>query len=117
MKLYCLKIERACPDYKRPYCSVSVHHYLTIEEADEKRRREKQKYYKDFLTYLDECGEEVPKDVDEIDEDEAQDYFYRDSYMDMMPFDCILYVIEIQDDSITSKTIPFPKSEKLDSSM
>lgn len=111
--LYCVEIVRAYPDYKRPYVSVTVHHFKTLNEADEKRREEKRKYYENFCEFLEENGEDVPKDVDQIDEDEAQNYLYSDSYMDMAPFSCTLYLIEMDDDSITSKRISFP-GEKLD---
>ena len=111
--LYCLQIERARPG-KRPYASMSVYHFKTIEEADEKRRNEKREYYEGFLQHLEEEGEDVPKDIDLLDEDEAQSYIYYDSYMDMLPFSATLYVIEIEDDSISSKRIPFPVSAKLE---
>jgi len=111
--LYCLEIVRARPDYKRPYVSVSTYHFKSLEEADNKRRQEKRDYYESFCSFLEENGDDVPKDVDEIDEDEAQNYIYSDSYMDMAPFSATLYLIEMDEDSITSKRISFPR-EKLD---
>ncbi len=107
--LYCLQIERAMPSYKRPSASSSIFHFKTIEEADEKRRAEKKEYYEGFLQHLEENGEDVPDDIDLLDEDEAQTYIYYDSYMDMLPFSATLYLIEVEDDSLSSKRIPFPK--------
>lgn len=109
--LYCLEIVKAYPDYKRPYVSVDVCHYKNIDAADNKRREEKRKYYESFCQFLEETGENVPKDVDKIDEDEAQDYIYNDSYMDMIPFSATLYLIEMEDDLVTSKRISFPNNK------
>jgi len=112
MNLYCLTVVRAYPDYKRPYSSTSVYHFATIEDANEKRRKEKRKYYENFLEFLRECCQPVPKDIDNIDEDEAQtDFVYIDTYMDMEPFSAILYEIVMEEDFITSKRIEFPKTD------
>ena len=108
--LYCLQIEEAKPDCKRPYSNHLIFHCKTVEEANERRREEKKEYYAEYLNYLEENGEEVPKDVDEIDEDESRDYFYRDSYMDMAPFSATLYEIKIEDDAIIKTRLPFPTS-------
>jgi hypothetical protein len=113
--LYCLEVQRAYPDYKRPYASVNVYHFKTIDEADNKRREEKKRYYESFCEFLEETGEDVPTDVDKIDEDEAQNYFYSESYMDMAPFSATLYEIQFDDDTVTSKRISFPNL-KIDSS-
>ena len=109
--LYCLEIVRAYPDYKRPYVSVNVYHFKSIDEADNKRREEKRKYYESFCQFLEETGEDVPKDVDNIDEDEAQSYIYSDNYMDMAPFSATLYLIEMEDDIVTSKRVAFPNNK------
>ena len=115
MKVYCLKIDKAYPDYKRPYASSSVYHFATIEDANEKRKIEKRNYYEGFLQHLRECCDDVPKDIDNIDEDRAQtDYIYYDSYMDMEPFSAILYEITSEDNVITSKRINFPKTELIE---
>ena len=108
--LYCLQIEEAKPDYKRPYSNHLLFHCKTVEEANERRREEKKEYYAEYLNYLEENGEDVPKDVDDIDEDESRDYFYRDSYMDMAPFSATLYEIKIEDDAIIKTRLPFPTS-------
>ena len=108
--LYCLQIEEAKPDYKRPYSNHLVFHCKTVEEANERRREEKKEYYTDYLNYLEENGEEVPKDVDDIDEDEVQDYIYKNSFMDMAPFSATLYEIKIEDDAIIKTRLPFPTS-------
>lgn len=109
--LYCLEITKAYPDYKRPYASVSTYHFLTKEDANEKRRQEKRNYYEGFLQFLRDFDSPVPKDIDNIDEDVAQtDYIYSDTYMDMEPFCANLYEITIEDDLITSKRINFPPS-------
>ena len=118
--IYCLHIEEARPDYKRPSASMAVYHCKTIEEANERRREEKKQYYAEYLNYLEENGEDVPKDIDDVDEDAAQDYFYRDSFMDMAPFSATLYEIKIEDDAIIKTRLPFPTSvssgESLESS-
>ena len=109
--LYCLTITKAYPDYKRPYVSVSTYHFLTKEDANEKRREEKRIYYQDFLDFLKMHGDPVPKDVDNIDEDDAQtEYIYSDSYMDMEPFSATLYEITFEEDLVRSKRINFPPS-------
>jgi hypothetical protein len=108
--LYCLQIEMCYPHYKRPYTCNLVKHYKTFEQANEKRREEKAKYYEQYLEHLKENGEEVPKDVDDIDEDESQDYFYKNSYMDMAPFSAAIYEIVIEDDAIIKTRMPFPTS-------
>lgn len=106
--IYCLQIEEAKPDYKRPYSNHLIFHCKTVEEANERRREEKTEYYEDYLNYLEEHGEKVPKDVDDIDEDEARDYIFATSYMDMAPFSATLYEIKIEDDAIIKTRIPFP---------
>lgn len=112
--VYCLEILRASPDYKRPSASSSVFFFPNPYDANEKRRKEKRDYYQGFMSYLKESGEKVPKDVDNLDEDEAQDYIYHDSYMDMIPFESTLYEVTIEGDRVTSKRIPFPQCEKLE---
>ena len=113
--LYCLEIVKAYPDYKRPYATSSVYHYSTIEDANEKRRTEKRLYYDSFLQFLRECCEPVPKDIDNIDEDEAQtNYIYSDYYMEMEPFLATLYEITIENDLVKSKRINFPKTDLIE---
>lgn len=114
MNLYCLEIVCAHPDYKRPYASVEVFHFLSSEEANEKRKQKKLEYYSDFVDMLEADGT-VIKDIDDVDDRSEQDaYFYQDSYMDMEPFAATLYEIHIEDGNITSKSIPFPFSEKIE---
>jgi hypothetical protein len=108
--LYCLQIEESYPDYKRPFASHQIFHYKTFEQANEKRREEKGKYYEQYLEHLKENGEEVPKDVDDIDEDESRDFIFHDSYMDMAPFSAAIYEIVIEDDAIIKTRMPFPTS-------
>lgn len=107
--IYCVKIVRAFPDYMRPYANASVYHFLSIKEANEKRREEKRKYFYRFIGWLDNY-ETI--DIDDID-DEASDLCYSDSYMDQEPFEATLYEIVI-DHKITTKEIPFPHDNKLD---
>jgi hypothetical protein len=114
MQVYCLEILRAYPDRKRPSASSSVFFFPNPYDANEKRRQEKRKYYEDFMTHLKEIADRVPKDIDNIDEDEAQDYFYMENYMDMQPFSATLYEVTLEDTSVTSKRIPFPKCEKIE---
>lgn len=106
--LYCLQIEEAHPDRKRPYTTTQSFHCMTLKEANERRREEKKRYYEGYLDYLKESGEKVPEDIDDIDEDEAQSFFYRESYMDMAPFTATLYEIKIEDDGIIKTRCPFP---------
>ena len=106
--IYCLQIEECFPDYKRPYATHIVQHCTSVEEANERRREEKGRYYEGYLEYLKESGEKVPEDIDDIDEDEAQSFFYRESYMDMAPFTATLYEIKIEDDGIIKTRCPFP---------
>lgn len=106
--LYCLEVVQAHPDWKRPYASAQTFHFVTKEEANEKRRELKQKYYDNFLQYLEEAAEDVPDDIDKIDEDEAQSYIYFESYMDMAPFTATVYEIKHEDDHVTSKRVSFP---------
>ena len=109
MKLFCLEIVKAFPDYKRPYTITNVYHYLDINVANDKRREEKSEYYKNFIENLE------IKDIDDLDEDEAQtDFIYYDSYMDMEPFSATLYEIEMDEDYIKSKRIPFPVTNKIE---
>lgn len=125
---YCVEIVCASPDYKRPYAYANVYHYLTIAEANEKRREEKREYYKRFLDSLDseyydtnsaylkddvkEKMEETEQtkeyDVDDFDEGKMQDLIYQESYMEQEPFSATLYQIDVKDNTITSKIIPFP---------
>lgn len=112
MNLYCLEIVRAYPDYKRPYASVDVYHFLTIKEANEKRREEKQKYYHDFIDSLEES--ERIKDIDKINEEKAEEYIYYDSCMEMQPFSATLYEIHIETGTITSEVISFPISDVIE---
>ena len=109
--MFCLHIVKAHPDYKRPYASAQVFHFATKEDANEKRREEKRKYYKSFLEYLESVEELIPQDIDNLDEDVAQtDFIYVDSYMDMQPFTSTLYEIDMEEDFITSKRVEFPKT-------
>lgn len=120
MNLYCVEIVCAYPDYKRPYVSTRVYHFLTIEEANEKRREKKRKYYSDFLSALkgvEENEDETnnsPKDIDEVDEEQLSQFIYVDAYMDMEPFEATLYQISIDNGNITSEVIPFPPSESIE---
>lgn len=108
-QIYCLTIVKAYPDYKRPYASTCVYHFSTIHDANEKRRQEKAKYYEDFIEYLKDTENKEVKDIDELDEDEAQtDWIYADSYMDMEPFSATLHEIIIENDLIQSRRINFP---------
>lgn len=111
MDLYCLEIVRAFPDYKRPYASVDVYHFLTIKEANEKRREEKRQYYLNFIESLEE-GE--IKDIDNVNEEKAEEYIYSDSYMQMEPFSATLYLVHIETGTITSEIIPFPISNDIE---
>lgn len=106
--LYTLQIEKCFPDPKHPFSTTVVHYCRTVEEANERRREEKAQYYENYLNFLKESGENVPKDVDEIDEDESQDFIFRYSFMDMAPFSATLYEIQIEDDAITKTRLPFP---------
>ena len=106
--IYCLQIEKSFPDYKRPYATHIVQHCMTVEEANERRREEKKEYYEGYLDYLKESGEDVPEDIDDLDEDESQDYIFRESYMDMPPFTATLYEIKIEEDGIIKTRCPFP---------
>ena len=115
LTFYCLKIVRAYPDYKRPYANASVYHFMSIQEAELKRKEEKRIYYQQFLHWL-ENPEEI--DMDKID-DECYDLCYADSYMDQEPFEAVLYEITFQNsttpgDRIKSREIPFPKTPHLD---
>jgi hypothetical protein len=109
MKIFCLQIVKAFPDYKRPRSSTNIYHFTDEFSANEKRRQEKAKYYQDFIDYLKQDEDTIIKDIDDLDEDEAQtDWVYKDSYMDMEPFSATLYEIEIIDECIKTKRINFP---------
>jgi Lon protease-like protein len=112
-KLYCVKIVTAFPDYKRPYASCYIEHFNDIESANEFRRKEKREYYESFQQYLRKFSEPVPKDIDNLDEEKAQDYIYSDTYMDMSPFEATLYEISFGN-YISSKMIDFPICEKIE---
>lgn len=111
-KIYCLEIIKAFPDPKRPYSSTNIYHFTDKFSANEKRRQEKTKYYEDFIDYLKKDEDMIIKDIDDLDEDEAQtDWVYCFSYMDMPPFSATLYEIEMIDDYIKSKRIKFPVNQ------
>ena len=110
MMLYCLEIIRAYPDVSYPCASVSVHHFKTIAEADDRRREEKRKYYNEFEQFLN----DETIDVDKYDEYGAKDFIYKECSMAMEPFTSNLYEIEIEEDRILSRRISFPKTDRLE---
>jgi len=96
--LYCVVIEKAYPDYKRPFSTTKVEHFRNEDKAKEYIKIEKRKYYNDCCVKEDEDGNYVeinsgedPSDYDE----EAHDMIYADSYMDMTPFDSSIIEVEI----------------------
>ncbi len=112
--IYGVHIVTAHPDHKRPYANAYVEYFKSIEECNEYRRKEKIKYYKGFQEYLREEGLDVPKDIDNLDEDKADDYIFSDSYMDMPPFDATLYEITLNENEVKSKIIEFPLNDKIE---
>ena len=96
--LYCVMIEKAYPDYKRPYCITDVEHFRNKDKAEKYIKIEKRKYYNDCCVKEDEDGNyvEINSDEDPSDYDnEAYDMIYADSYMDMSPFGSSIIEVEI----------------------
>jgi hypothetical protein len=85
-----------------------VWHFKTLKEANEKRREQKREYYEDYLEYMRECGEHVPEDIDDLDDDKLVERVYSNAYMDMRPFSAIIHEIKIEEDAIVKTRVPFP---------
>ena len=80
--MYCLKVITACPDYKRPYASVTVKHFSTKEAAEVALFELKKEY-------MDDWGLEWSVEVfdKKLKSGELSNEVYSDSYMDMEPFE------------------------------
>lgn len=79
----------AYPDYKRPSVSTRTKFFANKAEAEEYVKDQKRKYYNDHSVKEDQIitSEEDPDSYDEI----AEDIIYYDYYMDIVPFDAIIY--------------------------
>jgi hypothetical protein len=89
---FCLVIQIACPDYKRPDVNTELYFFETKEEVLLQIKKSKISFIADFDTSEDPRIETLIQEspdvlLQEIFEQVSDpDYFYRDSYMDREPF-------------------------------
>jgi hypothetical protein len=111
LEIFYLLITRAYPDYKRSYCSTSIYHFGSREEAEAVAQSERLEYYRNcgvFERFRESVREEDSGDKDENEEIEvtsadlevmdemAHDIVYADIYMDMSPFSAEIGLVKIQ---------------------
>lgn len=81
---WCLVIQIAYPDYKRPSLDVKVYHYAKREDAEKRLKIEDDAYIANYGITRETFDDPVA----------LADYVYADSYMENNPFDAHLFKVE-----------------------
>ena len=85
-QVWCLEVLIARPDFKRPSAELKVLHFNSKEKADAKLAELKKEYMDDF---------DAEDEVVDIDSEEHYDRVFLESYMDLQPFYCKVYKVEV----------------------
>ena len=119
-KVWCLKVEIAHPDYKRPYANFHVFHFKTEMEAIQKEREMRIQFCLPYKDYEDSDLESDSSDdedekarkrkgrvnIDDLTKEEKDEWllkkfdkicegFYGDSYMDMDPYSSEIFLVKV----------------------
>ena len=115
LKMFCLHVVIAFPDYKRPSAEVSIKHYSTKELAENALQKIKHKFVCEYVDPEDffpknhefndgqngELNEDDLKAIEKLDKmiesGELVEYYYQDSYMEMPPFDARIFEVVVEE--------------------
>ncbi len=95
MTAYCLIVETAYPDYKRPGVGVHVSHHTSLLEAKDSAKKQVENYVYD---YHDICAKVYN------DEEKFREFIFIDSYMDNPPIHIEIRELECKSPGVIHET-------------